>query len=128
MKCGICGCAITAERKKNKYSYYHCTGHKGWHHGEPSVREVKLDEQFSTLLQELKIDEGIVPLLLEWLDEDTRDERKALTETRERLSSQRERLRKRSEVLYDDRLDGRIDVTRFDLKDAENKREIELSF
>ena len=126
MKCGICGCSITAERKKGKYSYYHCTGHKGWHHGEPSVREVKLDMQFSALLQKLKIDEGIVPLLLEWLEKDTRDERKTLTETRARLASQRERLRKRSEVLYDDRLDGRITLTRFDLKDAENRREIEL--
>lgn len=126
MKCGICGCSITAERKKDKYSYYHCTGHKGWHYGESSVREKSLDMQFSIFLRKLRIDEGIVPYLLKHLEEETRDERKALEDTRERLVSQRERLRRRSEVLYDDRLDGRITVSRFDVKDAEIRREIEL--
>jgi len=126
MKCGICDCSITAERKKNKYNYYHCTGHRGWHHGEPSVREVKLDMQFSAFLRNLELDEGIVPLLIEWLEKDTRDERKALIETRMRLTSQRNRLEKRSEVLYNDRLDGRITVIRYDQKDAEIRRELEL--
>ena len=126
MQCGHCGCAITAERKKDKYSYYHCTGHKGWHHGESFVREVKLDLQFSAYLRELRIDPGIIDLLLEWLEVETVDERKTLEEALARLASQRERLRRRSEVLYDDRLDGRITVTRFDQKDAEIRRELEL--
>ncbi|NOQ22727.1 MAG: hypothetical protein GQ565_08795 [Candidatus Aegiribacteria sp.] len=126
MQCGHCGCAITAERKKGKYSYYHCTGHKGWHYGEPSVREVKLDLQFSAFLRGLRIDPGIIDLLIEWLEAETMDERKTLEEILARLVSQRERLQKRSEVLYDDRLDGRITVTRFDLKDAEIRRKLEL--
>lgn len=29
LTCKRCGCAITAEVKKNKYVYYHCTGFKG---------------------------------------------------------------------------------------------------
>ena len=126
MQCGHCGCAITAERKKDKYSYYHCTGHKGWHHGESFVRELILDFQFSAFLRGLRIDPGIVDLLIEWLEAETVDERKTLEEARSRLASQRERLRRRSEVLYDDRLDGRITVLRFDQKDAEIRREIEL--
>lgn len=126
MKCGHCGCAITAERKKSKYTYYHCTGHKGWHHGEPSVREVKLDLQFSAFLRTLRIDEGIIDLLIEWLEAETIDERKTLEEARVRLASQRERLQRRSEVLYDDRLDGRITVIRFDQKDAEIRRELDV--
>lgn len=27
--CGICGCALTAELKKGRYVYYHCTGGRG---------------------------------------------------------------------------------------------------
>jgi hypothetical protein len=27
--CGHCGCALTAEIKKGRYVYYHCTGYKG---------------------------------------------------------------------------------------------------
>lgn len=126
MKCGNCGCAITAERKKDKYNYYHCTGHKGWHYKEPVVREEKLEAQFSSLLKGLEIEEGIARIILEWLEAETRDERKTLEETRERLAAQRRSLQRRSEVLYDDRLDGRITVTRFDEKDAEIRRELEL--
>ena len=126
MKCGYCGCFITAERKKNMYSYYHCTGHKGWHHGEPSVREVKLDLQFSAFLRGLRIDEGIIDLLIEWLESETMDERKTLEEAQARLTSQRERFQRRSEVLYDDRLDGRITVIRFDQKNAEIRRDLEV--
>jgi site-specific DNA recombinase len=29
LTCGRCGCAITAELKKQQYLYYHCTGSKG---------------------------------------------------------------------------------------------------
>ena len=29
MTCGRCGCAYTAEMKKGRYIYYHCTGHRG---------------------------------------------------------------------------------------------------
>ncbi|MCD4707517.1 MAG: recombinase family protein [Candidatus Sabulitectum sp.] len=125
MKCGHCDCAITAERKKNKYSYYHCTGYKG-KHGEPHVREEKLYEQFSNLLEGLAIDDEVAEFILNGIQKDTADSRKALEDTRERLVSQRKRLLRRSDVLYDDRLDGRIDVTRYDSKSAVIKREIEL--
>ena len=29
LTCGHCGCALTAEIKKGKYVYYHCTENKG---------------------------------------------------------------------------------------------------
>lgn len=29
LKCGHCGCQLTAELKKGKYIYYHCTGKRG---------------------------------------------------------------------------------------------------
>jgi len=125
MKCGHCDCAITAERRKKKYSYYHCTGYKG-KHGEPHVREEKLDEQFSNLLNGLAIDDDVADYILNEIQQDTADSRKALNETRERLVSHRKRLLRRSDILYDDRLDGRIDVNKFDSKSAHIKREIEL--
>ena len=125
MKCGHCDCAVTAERRKQKYSYYHCTGHRG-KHGEPHVREEKLDEQFSNLLEGLVLDEEVAEFILKGIQKDTADSRKALKDTKERLVSQRKRLLKRSDVLYDDRLDGRIDVTRYDSKSAGINRDIEL--
>jgi site-specific DNA recombinase len=125
LKCDHCGCSITAELKKNRYSYYHCTGYKG-KHGEPNVREEKLSEQFSGMLKDLFVDDDIADWILGTLETSTRDTKVNLEETRARLTSQREKLSRRSEVLYDDRLDGRITTSRFDLKEAEIRRELEL--
>ena len=125
IQCSVCGCAITAERRKGKYSYYHCTEFKG-KHGDPYIREEKLDMQFSHILKGLNIDEPIAQWIVDTLETNTADTRKTLKESRARLDSQRKRLRKRAEVLYDDRLDGRINVTLFDKKSAEMRREIEL--
>lgn len=48
LKCGRCDCAMTAERKKGKYTYYRCTGFKGAC-GNTYIREGRL----STLLGEV---------------------------------------------------------------------------
>jgi hypothetical protein len=125
IQCSVCGCAITAERRKGKYSYYHCTEFKG-KHGDPYIREEKLDPQFSHLLRGLRIDEPIAHWILGTLRANTADARNTLKEAKGRLVSQRTRLQNRSEVLYDDRLDGRINVTLFDSKSAEIRREIEI--
>jgi DNA invertase Pin-like site-specific DNA recombinase len=125
MQCGHCGCAVTAERRKQKYSYYHCTGFRG-KHGEPYLREEKLDIQFSNFLLDLRVDERISRWILGSMEKNNANTRKILETARERLYSQRKRLLKRSDVLYDDRLDGRIDVIRYDSKSAEIRREMEL--
>ncbi|MCK5034421.1 MAG: recombinase family protein [Candidatus Sabulitectum sp.] len=125
MQCSECGCAITAERRKNKYTYYHCTEFKG-KHGDPYIRQEKLDMQFSHILKGLRIDDRIAKWIVDSVEAKTADKRKTLEETKARLVKQRDRLQRRSDVLYDDRLDGRIDVIVFDRKSAEIRREIEL--
>jgi len=125
MKCGHCGCTITAERKKSKYSYYHCTGFKNGKHGEPNLREEKLTEQFSEALRALAIDSEIAEWLLDTVAASTLDKRERMEKTLERLYSRRERLQKRSELLYDDRLEGRISAMRYDEREALNRRELE---
>ena len=45
LKCAACGCAITAEIKKGRYVYYHCTFDKG-SCGGLYVREEELERQF----------------------------------------------------------------------------------
>ena len=51
MVCGKCGCAITAEIKKGKYIYYHCTGFKG-NCDNKYVREEELNGQFAEIVTE----------------------------------------------------------------------------
>jgi len=56
VSCGHCGCALTAEIKKGRLIYYHCTGHKG-KCPEKWVREEELDRQFRDALAAIAIDE-----------------------------------------------------------------------
>ena len=125
MKCGKCGCAITAERQKGKYNYYRCTGHRG-RHGDPYVREEKLDMQFIRILKGLHVEDRIANWILSCVASHTEDRERILDETRENMTKQLRRLKRRSEVLYDDRLDGRIDVETYDRKSADIRRETEI--
>ena len=58
LKCGECGCSITAEGKTKKqkngnihnYTYYHCTKKRGLC-SQPCIREEKLDSQLSDVLK-----------------------------------------------------------------------------
>jgi DNA invertase Pin-like site-specific DNA recombinase len=44
--CGCCGCFITAQRKKNRYTYYHCTrANKSIRCREPYLEERELERQ-----------------------------------------------------------------------------------
>ena len=65
LKCGECGCAITAEVQTKKsgrqYIYYHCTKKRGTCSGE-YIREEELDRQLSDLLVKF-----VMPK--EWADE-----------------------------------------------------------
>ena len=49
-KCGECGCSITAEIKKGRYIYYHCTFDKG-KCGGSYVREEELERQFGEIFK-----------------------------------------------------------------------------
>ena len=78
MKCATCGMAITAEHKvkhqKNgnthDYVYYHCTRkNKMLKHIAPCVRQEKLDEQLSSILQKFSLEpvweQGLLKLMSE---------------------------------------------------------------
>jgi hypothetical protein len=64
LRCGTCGMMITGEYRVKKqkngnehyYTYYHCTKkRKGFKCLEPCIRQEKLDEQISSLLQKVSL-------------------------------------------------------------------------
>lgn len=71
--CGECGCAITAEIKKGKYIYYHCTHHKPCNN-KTYIRQEKLDKMFAEIVKGIQIDEKMVALIKESLTESHKDE------------------------------------------------------
>ena len=105
--CGHCGCALTAEIKKGKYIYYHCTGFKQ-KCPEKFVREEVLEEHFAGLLKRLRFSEQVYDLIVKALRESFEVERRDHDEAIETLRAGIARLRKRLEAVYVDKVDGSV--------------------
>jgi len=122
LSCGHCGCALTAEIKKQKYVYYHCTGFKG-KCPEKWVREEEVAKQFGQALQTITMDEEVLSWVVTALKESHSDKQKYHEERINALHAKCEKLNKRLEAMYLDKLDGRIDQVFYDRKSSEWKNE-----
>jgi site-specific DNA recombinase len=72
--CGHCGCALTAEIKKGRYVYYHCTSYKG-KCPEKYVREEEMARQFGEALRLIRMDKGVLEWVVMALKESHGDEK-----------------------------------------------------
>ena len=68
LRCGRCGCSLTAERKKGKYTYYRCTGYRGAC-GNTYIREERLADLLGDVVQRIQIPAD----LADWIAEGLRD-------------------------------------------------------
>jgi site-specific DNA recombinase len=110
ISCGHCACSLVGEIKKKRYVYYHCTGYRA-KCPEPYVREKVLEKQFAAGLRELVIPREVLEWLQEELVASDLTERAAREQALRREQTELERLQSRLDVLYEDRLDGRIDAS-----------------
>ncbi len=111
--CGHCGCALTAEVKKGRYIYYHCTGFRG-KCAEPYVREEVLEQKFTELLGGLRLDPDILEWVAEALRQSHAEAQRFHSEAISRLQEEHGTLQRRIDAMYVDKLDGRIDVKTYD--------------
>ncbi len=122
VSCGHCGCALTAEIKKGRYVYYHCTGHKG-KCNEKFVREEELAKQFGEALNAIKLDNDVLLWVLKALRESHTDEKKHHDEMIATLQKQYQKLQERIDAMYIDKLDGKVSQDFFDRKSDEWRAE-----
>jgi site-specific DNA recombinase len=120
--CGHCGCSLVGEIKKKRYVYYHCTGYRG-KCAEPYTREAKLEQQFAEGLRELVIPNAILDWLQEELVASDLSEHGAREQALRRDQAELDRVQNRLDVLYEDRLDGRIDAGTYDRKAGEMRQQ-----
>jgi len=111
MKCPDCGCNITAEIKKGKYIYYHCSWGKGKKNcsNKEYVRQEILEEQFNEVVKRISLDETQKEWLINALKITSQDEQEYHKERIENLTQQAKQLRERIDKIYIDKLDGKID-------------------
>lgn len=109
LTCGHCGCQITAERKKEKYTYYRCTGGRGPCPGKKkNIREEAIAEQLGSTVAALRLDERLAETLRVALKESMADEQEYHERALAALQTQEARLVERRRQLYEDRYDGKI--------------------
>jgi len=107
MTCGVCGCAVTAQRQKKKYVYYKCTNfHKTCDEGY--YREADLESQFDELVQKIVLDDQTVEWVRGILKSSLADETTFHRENVQRLEKNLETVKDRLNRTYLDKLDGKI--------------------
>ena len=115
LTCGYCGCKITAERhdkKTREYIYYRCTNGRG-KCLQPYVRQEKLAERLSEVVDRVHLDETLVSELLRALRRDTEERRRQRRERIRKLTAEKTVREKRRDAGYADKLDGKITEERW---------------
>ncbi len=118
LTCAYDDCSVTAEIKRGKYIYYHCTGHRG-KCDLPYFREEQLADRLADVLKAIHIPDGILQQLVCGLQTDQESFEKGRAERREQLQQRLGTIRRRMEQAYLDKLDGAIPEEFWQRKSAE---------
>ena len=123
LTCARCGCTITAERKKAKYTYYRCTGHHG-RCGNTYIREEHLADLLATVVERIRIPGEIA----DWIADGLRQDQLSLEQNRQeslaRLTQRRQSVRSKLDRAYDDYLEGRLSESLWMRKSVEWESEL----
>ena len=118
--CGHCGAAITAEIRKEKYIYYHCTKRC---RRESFIPEARLSQMFAAHVRRLQLPEDVREAFIASLRSSRRDIEQDARERVVGAQTRLERLGKLINAAYEDKLEGRIDDDFFQAKRAEWERQ-----
>ena len=127
--CHTCGCAVVGEIKKERYVYYHCTGHADKCQGNPAncrrkyVREEVLEKQFTELLGRLHFDDEVLEWVRDALHASHADQRREHEEAIKRHQAEYKRLDDRIRAMYVDKLDGTVDAAFYDKMSSQWREE-----
>jgi site-specific DNA recombinase len=118
LHCAYDNCAVTAELKKNRYTYYRCTGYRG-RCDLPYFREEELGERLAITLRNIHIPDDVLMQLEKSLLTDQGSEEAIKKEQSERLRQRLTSVRHRLDQAYLDKLDGKISEEFWNRKSAE---------
>jgi site-specific DNA recombinase len=122
LTCAFDHCAVTAEIKKGRYVYYHCTGYRG-KCALPYMREEAVGEQLGQVLKNIHIPDEVLGSLQDSLAEDSEQVRQESAAQRIRLEQRLAAVRRRIDQVYLDKLDGKISEEFWEQKNAEWQEE-----
>ena len=121
--CDRCGCSITAEIKKGRYVYYHCTGHKG-KCGNGYIRQEQLDEYLADIVKAVQIPDDVAKWMIGLLETESHDIVKQHEEHRKSVEQRMAKLLDLKDRAYEDKLNGRVGQDQWDRSSKKWDQEI----
>ncbi len=123
LTCARCGCAMTAERKKGKYTYYRCTAFRG-RCGNAYIREEQLADLLRGVVDKIQLPGRVAELITHRLRASQADLERARERTSVRLLDRQRALQAKIDRGYDDYVEGRISDALWRRKSAEWETEL----
>ena len=105
--CAYDSCTVTAEIKKAKYTYYHCTGGRGKCE-LPYFRENELGDKLGGILKDIQVPDAILAQLQNSLLNDEGRTEEITKQQRERNAQRLSQVHRRMDQAYTDKVDGKI--------------------
>ena len=126
MTCAKCGCAITAEIKKGKYVYYHCTGGKGkCEQKKIYINELDLMPQFDEAVKAVSIAQKHIDYIKQGLKESLADKKEFSEQMRSNLKAEESRIRHRLDKITNEYYDDLVDAKFYNEKRAQWNKDLD---
>ena len=126
MTCAKCGCAITAEIKKGKYIYYHCTGGKGkCEQKKIYINELDLMPQFDEAVKAVSLAQKHIDYIKQGLKESLADKKEFSEQMRSNLKAEESRIRHRIDKITNEYYDDLVDAKFYNDKRAQWNKDLD---
>lgn len=117
IKCAYCGCSITADRKKDKYTYYYCTDyfkkHKVNNIPVEYIIEDDLTDQFAKMFEQMYVPSKIVDKITNTLKASHDGKKEIYKIQYDQLVKQHKEYETMLESLYDDKASKCITIDEY---------------
>ena len=124
LKCGLCGCTMTAERKKGKYVYYRCTGFKGAC-GNEYIRQEKLADLLGDVIKPIQITADVAEEIANALRASGSDAASQRAASLQQVENRRRTVVSKLDRGYEDFVSNRITEAFWTRKSAEWEAELQ---
>lgn len=123
LKCKRCGCSISSYVQKG-HTYMHCSKAK-YNCGQTHSNEPHAEKQMIKILKTIRPSQEILDQVLEELQKEHNNEQEYYKNVAADIKRDQGRTKKRLEVIYEDRLEGRITTEEYDRIAQDYKEKIE---
>ena len=124
LKCGNCGCSMSSYVKKGRV-YMRCSNAKG--KCPNNATEIGVLEQIEPAFSDISINQATAEQICNDMNQGVNHEKELRKAKENALRTEYQRLEHRKDAMYEDKLDGRITVDKYDeLVEKTEKRMVEI--